>query len=624
MCGMLVSLPEPLRKVIERFDERPDDFDEFDVACELEKAAKELGPLEDAALKVYRAEMNAFQFYASEHGETTMWGTHFGPIFMTELPDGTPHPPVTAVDHATLEHWEHRRDEAKHPVLRARYADLLWDLRRPATGARRDPGDARAAIRSYIEAADRAMEATVRENTHRLERALDLAIRIGDKGLVGTVRDAMFGFYERIGGPGDEGTSGWLFDRLYTSKKVPLTAEQEQRLIDELEAGLTEFTSGDDPARLHPFGAEAIAWRLRRHYERTGQIDEARRVVLAYGRAYVSWARQAHGLVAMAWLQKIHDAYRQVGLHAEAARLLLLYKQKGKEAEAQMTTLSVKVEIPTEELERAVDDLTNGNLHDVLCRLAVTFAPKMDDVRSLVDRIADSTTVLSRVSILRLAEQQIIAEIGPTEADEEGRLVNQMSQMIGLETPLLGCAIDAAREKFSFSAEEIVDFLLLGPAFDDQRASLIGEGIDAYLASDHVKAVHVLVPQIEYAMRRLLGLLRQPTSKRMASPKGVMQEKSLTDILEREPAVQALFRDNGVEGWLWYLRAFFTDPRGHNLRNRLAHGLMGPREFGRQVSTRVVHVLLMLSLVGRCPKTDDDDAREAEPGKPPTSCSASE
>jgi hypothetical protein len=69
------------------------------------------------------------------------------------------------------------------------------------------------------------------------------------------------------------------------------------------------------------------------------------------------------------------------------------------------------------------------------------------------------------------------------------------------------------REPHTLTAERLADVLFASPLFTDERRTLILEGISAYYNGDHVKAVHLLVPQIEHAMRILLVSLGIPASK---------------------------------------------------------------------------------------------------------------
>jgi hypothetical protein len=125
------------------------------------------------------------------------------------------------------------------------------------------------------------------------------------------------------------------------------------------------------------------------------------------------------------------------------------------------------------------------------------------------------------------------------------------------------------------------------------------EAIDAYLQGDLVKAIHVLVPQIENSLRNALKLMGLPTNKPMRGPKGVMQEKNLNDIL-----AHAAIRASMDEDTINYLQTFLNDPRGQNVRNRVSHGLCRREFFGRLVADRVFHILLSISRLARADSKD--------------------
>jgi hypothetical protein len=84
-------------------------------------------------------------------------------------------PDFASVDASIIEHWELRASEAKHPVMKARYADLVWDFSRPA--AQKKPGIvfARTAIDSYLQAADKGLFKASVYGIQYLTRALQLA-----------------------------------------------------------------------------------------------------------------------------------------------------------------------------------------------------------------------------------------------------------------------------------------------------------------------------------------------------------------------------------------------------------------------------------------------------------------
>jgi len=117
--------------------------------------------------------------------------------------------------------------------------------------------------------------------------------------------------------------------------------------------------------------------------------------------------------------------------------------------------------------------------------------------------------------------------------------------------------MDRVREKYEFTSKTRLPLLFQSPLFDPDRTFLLEQGIDAYLANDQVKTIHVLVPQIDHCLRRLLAMLGSPTNKQRRSDLSVMIEKSLNDILELEPVIQNCLGDDAT----FYLRVFLCDPR---------------------------------------------------------------
>jgi lysyl-tRNA synthetase class 1 len=76
----------------------------------------------------------------------------------------------------------------------------------------------------------------------------------------------------------------------------------------------------------------------------------------------------------------------------------------------------------------------------------------------------------------------------------------------------------------------------------------------------------------------------------------------MNDILNDE-FVRCVLKEN-----LWrYLTVLYIDKRGLNLRNDLAHGLLGANAFNRNTADRVFHSLLALALI-RAKKQESDSS----------------
>lgn len=59
-----------------------------------------------------------------------------------------------------------------------------------------------------------------------------------------------------------------------------------------------------------------------------------------------------------------------------------------------------------------------------------------------------------------------------------------------------------------------------------------------------------------------------------------------------------VFKDKAHPAFRLHVRALYTSPKGMNLRNKLAYGLVSPDAFGLGAANRVVHPLLAIRTFG--------------------------
>ncbi|MFZ3264602.1 MAG: DUF4209 domain-containing protein [Terriglobales bacterium] len=575
------------------------------LACEIADALlgvrKSQGNLSDEDWKGFLAEWSAF-FFLERRREDSVWGTHFAPWSSGKKDDGTDFfsPDIRELGADTVAHWEERARTCANPVMRARYSDLVWDLKRAITGQRSNPDYARTAIDSYLKAAEEKFYPMEVVGIQWLGRALDLSLSINDSERTKRVAEFMFEFYDRVAQPQFMGTWIFLFDNLYGQKFV--STEQESRIVANLEAMLSktsDTTSSETGvyATLDPWGAEAAAQRLAQHYHRCNDKPDAERVIKAYGNAFEFMAGQANSMMAMAWLQPVIERYEQEGLKVEAEQAQLLSAEKGKDIGADMKQVSVMVELTKEEQEELanlVERLVGGDdLGAALGRIASYFIPEANDARKLLEQMRNDAPLMSIIPINILASDgHTTAKVRSLDEDPDGRLHRQLAETVGFYQPFLARTLARLREQYSPTTENVLNFLCQSPLFTENRNGLLQDGLLAYEQEDFVKAIHVLVPQVEDILRRFLGRLGRPTLRTVKGQSGIMDAKSMNDVL-RDEQVRTVLTEN-----LWrYLEVVYVDKRGMNLRNNLAHGLLEPNAFNRYVADRVFHTLLALSLM---------------------------
>jgi hypothetical protein len=587
---MPLFAPESLNAVLAELESTEPPLVEYEIAHRLGELWKTADALPDEERKTVWAEMAVFNFIEPVASDKSVWGTHFAPVFETKRNDGTPFyaPDLKAVDTEIIEYWQCRASETQNPIFKARYADLVWDLSKAAIGAKPDVRYAGSAVDAYLESVELKRYKDGVHGVRCAERALSIALSIGDQVRVGRAIAALFLLAETEGRP----RPTYLFDALFENKKILLTQDQVQRLIGILESHLSRCVVRSAGEGFDPWTGQEIAKRLCRYYQKQGRSGDVQRATRAWGEAFEHIAEQADAVLALAWLKPVYEAYRVHGMKPEADRVLLSIKNKGGQMAGQVPQHSVAVEISSEQVREFLEAITADGLEAALRRIALEFIPRLASVRQSLEVTAREFPFQAMIGVSKIADDQIVAEAGSVDEDPEGRLFMALAQHIDFQSPFLELAIDETIKQYTPKAQILTDFLFEAPLFDADRKDLVLDGLSAFLAGDHVKAVHVLVPQVENALRRLLLLLGQPPNKAMRSTKGVLQEKTLNDLL-----VESEIRRVLGEDCLTYLTVFLADPRGQNLRNRVCHGLASPERFARPWSDRVVHILLVLGLV---------------------------
>lgn len=271
-----------------------------------------------------------------------------------------------------------------------------------------------------------------------------------------------------------------------------------------------------------------------------------------------------------------------------------------------MPACKATVEIKKDVIDREIDQIIgSGNLRTSLQNVAVVFVPRTEKARELLEQMKTDTPLLASFPVGFLdTAGHTRATIGSLDKDPEGRLQRQLGQIMGSLQPLLVLTLERLRERYKPSVDDIFGFLAESLHFVGSEKGLLRDGLEAYEREDFIKAIHVLVPQIEH-IRNFLGMPEIPMLKTVRNHPGIMDAKSMNDILSDERVREILTED------LWrYLTILYIEKKGGlNLRNDLAHGLLPPEAFSRSTADRVFHSLLTLSLLRiRKPKEEDSQS----------------
>ncbi len=598
----MIQSPDEVADVLSEFDRRDDVFEVSKIEYAVSRSVQNDSVPEDRQAGWW-AERSAFAFRPRRASEDGPWKTYFRPLMSAPATNGEMlyFPDLAEADADVIEYWKFRAKVAKHPVLVARYADLVWDTTSFVTGGKRDVGNARLAIDSYLVAAakDDAKCGDARQN---LGRTLELAMRIGDRDREETAVVATIDYVNRTSEDDKIGTYLYLWDYLLPAKRGPnLSPDQEQTLLEMLEAKFAKMTTPGTQWDTDPHSAQSIGTRLAEYYRRKGRDSKRRRVIGEIGRAFERRAKIGHAMIGLSFLEDARTYYVEAGMKAEAERVRRKSQRLAPRAKKELVSQTIEWELPREAQDMFLQALNENGLDHGVVGLVLSCVPRQDEIQRAKAACADEYPLQALFSKTLVDSDGIKAHV-EAPGDPDGAAVFETAHYVGLGSAWLSWCWRQLI-KAGMSTETIMQYIDGSPLFTEDRVSLVRKGIVAHFNGDFVQSIHVLIPQIERVLVRLTFDLGGTSVKSHRSGRAVTQAKSLNDALNDEAVIKFLGPDLRM-----YLVATLSHPKGINIRNNVCHGLWTENAFSKCVSERVLHVLLSLACMRQESENNDCDA----------------
>ena len=233
-------------------------------------------------------------------------------------------------------------------------------------------------------------------------------------------------------------------------------------------------------------------------------------------------------------------------------------------------TLEIRDELPLEEVKSIARKMLAHGLERGLVELARApeYEPSIDEVREIVRELGESYPLTRLINRIQLEDTRQIHKADTPEQSEEAAVREQYSLQAGLSGAFLHASISLFRNEGGLDVATLMAVLRRIPFLNDEQSELIEKGLERYFAGDYISALHILTPQLEDVLRRLVGQRGGATT---TFRNGVMRERELWQILNA-PELATVFEPDV----LYFLKHVFVEILGLNLRNRVGHGLVRP------------------------------------------------
>lgn len=594
---MPIVIPTAIARRLAELEAKPRPIEPLSHFAELD-ALVEPDKLTDDERLGCEAEILGWRFMPMRGDDRGPWNSYFGPIGAGTSVDGEEvyFPDARKISRETIEYWRTRSEQTSHPVMRARYADLpleigrIWNHHHPDGPLFTFPRElSQRATEAYLSSIATGLEESDHQAWTFLNRALRLALFVKDIPCVEQTKLASFEYCRKQRAAGMSGYWWNLDNMLWDRKGVALTEAQRDELIGWLQEALDVHADISDPRLFDPHQARDAADRLLRWSKKIGEPARGIAAIKKAGGAFEAMAAQSNALTAAAWLEDLSRGYRQANLMEDAARVDAAIKERAEEAEQSMTRHEIMLEITKEQIDQWLDDLLITSLEFSLSRIAVKLMTSEEQLRELVERSAANAPLLAHLSISLWGPHGFTqATVGSVKDDMPGRIMNMAATLIGQRAPWLHIALERTKDKWGLNTDNLFEWLTQSPLFPPNAHSLLRAGIEAWFTEDHLKAIHLLTPQAEAALREWLMQLGE-TPMVPATSSGGFEVIGLGKMLRTES-----FGTKVNSALRLHLLALYTDPKGLNLRNRIAHGLASPEILSRGAANWVVHSLLAI------------------------------
>ena len=298
------------------------------------------------------------------------------------------------------------------------------------------------------------------------------------------------------------------------------------------------------------------------------------------------------GLQRLHWLREAIALFQQLGDAATLDRLRSQYELGGKEALGELQTLAGTFVLERDEIEEMVNRMKLAAGPSVVGYMSLPFeiglwiepgALREERRREDAGRLTAMFPHTSLTADGRIQPEPDRDE--DAEAFEQARDASYFGRRSGQRVAIFLMVLIDLRHRGLWSAWMLATALAQA---DEDLAQACFPGLVQFEADDHWSAAHVLVPQIERALR-ILGRRVQADQTRFTPAEG-LRWATLDAILEDE-AIRAALGEAAATG----IGRLFSNQHGLNLRNNIAHGAFGTDDDAQIASLLALMAILTIT-----------------------------
>ena len=298
------------------------------------------------------------------------------------------------------------------------------------------------------------------------------------------------------------------------------------------------------------------------------------------------------GMWGQGMIQQLQARYRKYGFDKRANQLFVELSDLGGETLNELQSTEYSVPLNRDRINAFLDAALEGSDYDVLLFFLYQYIPKIEEEKHRLKERAEKAPLLDLVSTFTIdSSGNTISRVGVGPDAERQKLYFFMYESMRFTIPFMHLHITKMKEQGKMTTESMMELIKDSELITEDHKEIVRRGLDFYMAEDYLVCCHLLIPQLEAAIRRLFALNGANIMRAKKNPDEGNEYLSLDSLLGSDEAVAYMGEDVSN-----YFRNVLTDQYGWNIRNQVSHGLLATDNFNFGMADRVVHAFLLLGM----------------------------
>lgn len=629
--GKIKNCLDELRQnpAFKRFEQTTDVFSDITLLEDLRRSLEKEGKRDLGEVIGWEVQAHQLMLRSSREEHKNVVG--LSPMYEGTDKEGHTivYPDLAKFSQKILDYFRVRLQSTPNPLLRARFADILWVKEKDYEAAQKG-------IEAYLESAQEFFEKEEYvQFTDYFGRSICIALQTNSVTWLQKLYEKSKFFLETLESKKEY---RWVIEVLYLLLSIPPEkVDLDYDLVISIADRGYQWSCPEHPAT-DTFFVDFLKIK-EAAYKKQGTSSKAKECRLAEARCYERLARDTmeanQFMKASNFLQICLQRYISLGGFSEkVSEIKTLLKESNENARKhEFQTVTTEVKIPKEEIKKLLNLLKKKNIDEILSFVASEkgFLCRVQDAQKQAEETIKSTPLQHLVNATIQDPRGNIIEILDTPAKKLKKDIydildihyeflakywlipifdllkskadkreswgvfkdcflyffNRVKKYFAEQNLLSHKSNPKEQKKKPDIGLEVRTFFSRFDFFDEDTLLFLENGFNRYFVEDYVASIHILAFRIEAILRRVLYLLGVPTS---STRDGKTQEKNLERILEEEKLRSGLGEDV-----VTFLEWFLIDKLGFNLRHDVAHGLMKYKAFSQMLNVLLIYALLLFT-----------------------------